>query len=163
MRLCEMLILGMMLLGCGSEGVDEHPDADTDDGECTPMTADSHCNALDQCGCELGDWCCFMIHSRDGATCTDYGATCCAGEPGTLNAGQECPFPPDVSHGPYCGPGTVCLPEVGSSTATCRKLCRTTSECSSGECIPGPDVLVPDDYPGCEGGSTIPMHYLICS
>jgi hypothetical protein len=163
MRACAVLAASLTLFGCGSENADGETDANTDTGECTPMTTDSHCNAIDQCGCEYDDWCCFVIHSRDGATCDYYGAACCSAGSETINLGDECTFPPALSRAPRCRPGSVCLPDAGSGIATCIELCRTGSDCSSGDCIPGPDVLVPTDYPHCAGGSTIPMHYSICS
>ena len=160
--------VAITLIACGSSNLSGTPDAYTDPGECTPLGEDpppgeSFCNPLDRCGCDSDDWCgVFILPDPWGATCL-FRSACAEGDPGSIAAGEACPFPIDPIDGPHCAPGTVCVP-VGGSTATCRQLCRTSENCGSGSCVPGPaEVLITESLGFCGPGTMASFPYSICS
>ena len=164
---CALVAVILLTLGCGSDGIDGQADADADTDECTPLIEDEACNPLDNCGCpRYNNWCGpYVIAFGDGTVCSYAGVCLDLDLTNFLDIGDECPFPPFyLGARDYCPVGSVCLPEGTPGTARCVKLCRTSEDCGSGSCVPGPtSIPVPDDYSPCPSGSTVDLEYSICS
>ena len=126
------------VVGCGSVEIIGRTDASTDpppelpaDGFHDPGTSPAlpdwaECNLVDHRGCRPSEWCEFeaVIGPSYDDGC-GFEARCTTSEPGTLEAGDECPRPRRM-----CSPGVVCHEIELDLGWKCYEWCLSDDDCT---------------------------------